>query len=255
MANEHADSVNPDANRPARTGASMMVRLCIMMFLQYFVQGCYLPIITVYIKDALGFSPLQIGAFGAALAVGPLVAPFIIGQMVDRHFATARVLAFCHLAGGVIMLVLYWLGTSLSADYDVFVPIVILGTMYSTLYVPSMMLTNSLSFHQLKESEREFPIARLFGTIGFIVPAWLIELYFLKGLEGHELDMARGIVLAFSGISGLIMGLYSLTLPPTPPVESDKKELAPGKVIRLLKHRHFLSLVIISLLVALVHKF
>ena len=235
------------ADSPGKTPHSLKVRLYVMMFLQYFVQGSYLPVITEYLRSGLNFKPTEIGEFSAAISVGPLVAPFIIGQIVDRHFATQHVLAFCHLAGGVIMLSLYGM-----TDYW---PILILGLLYSTLYIPSMMLTNSLTFHHLQDREREFPLTRLWGTIGFITPAWLIEMFYLSGLDGEALDRGRGIVLAFSGVSGLAMGLYSLTLPNTPPTRSDKKDLAPGKVLGLMRHRNFLALVLVSFVVAVSHKF
>ncbi|MCA9014688.1 MAG: MFS transporter, partial [Planctomycetaceae bacterium] len=211
------------------TETSLKLRLYLMMFLQYFVQGCYLPIITLYLIDALGFSAFQIGVFGAALAVGPLLAPFVFGQIVDRHYATEQVLAFCHFAGGVIMLALFF-----QTQYW---PVVILGVLYSVLYVPTMMLTNSLSFQHLKDSDREFPLIRLWGTIGFVVPAWVAEGIFLRNLAGDELNTARGVVLAMAGVVGLIMAAYCLTLPHTPPVKSDKKDLAPGKVLKMLKYR------------------
>ncbi|MFG0240057.1 MAG: MFS transporter [Gimesia chilikensis] len=193
-----------------KTDFALKMRLIVMMFLQYFVQGCYLPIITLYLIDALGFSAFQIGVFGAALAVGPLLAPFVFGQIVDRHYATERVLAFCHLSGGVIMLALF-----LQQSYW---PVVILGVMYSILYVPTMMLTNSLSFQHLKDSDREFPLIRLWGTIGFVVPAWLAEGLFLRGLSGDALNTGRGIVLAMAGVAGILMAAYCLSLPHTPPV-------------------------------------
>jgi nucleoside transporter len=230
-----------------RTPFPLKVRLYVMMFLQYFIEGCFLPIISVYLQDSLGFNAKELGLFGAALAVGPLVAPFIIGQLVDRHFATERVLSCCHLVGGGILLALYF--------QTAFWPALILGTIYSTLYVPAMMLTNSLTFHHLKDRDREFPAIRLWGTIGFIVPAWLVELYFLKGLTGAELNTGRGVVLALAGIGALVMGIYSLTLPHTPPKRDAESKLAPGKVIGLLRFRHFLVLVLISFLIAIVHKF
>ena len=229
------------------TRTSLKVRLYVMMFLQYFVQGSYLPVITEYLRSGLDFTPAQIGYFSAALAVGPLIAPFIIGQLVDRHFPTQHVLCVSHLLGGAVMLILYGM-----SDYW---PILVLGAVYSTLYIPTMMLTNSLTFHHLKNREREFPLIRLWGTIGFVVPLWLIEIFFLSDLKGDVLDYRRGIVLVFSGVSGLVMGLYSLTLPHTPPSKSDKKELAPGKVIRLMRHRYFLVLVLVSLVVAVSHKY
>ncbi len=251
-----------DVSVAPRTARPLLLRLYVMMFLQYFVQGCYLPIISVYLQDALGFGSDALGLFGSALAVGPLVAPFIIGQLVDRHLATQTVLAFCHVAGGVVMLALYWIeplwqAVSQLASWQVslFVPVVVLGTIYSTLYVPSLMLTNSLTFHHLKDRDREFPLVRLWGTIGFVAPAWLVEMYYLKGLSGDELNQARGIVLALAGAGGLIMGLYSLTLPHTPPARGQTRDLAPGKVLGLLRRRDFLVLVLVGFLVAIVHKF
>ncbi|WP_298866714.1 MFS transporter [uncultured Gimesia sp.] len=229
------------------TAKPLKLRLYLMMFLQYFVQGCYLPIITLYLIDALGFSALQVGVFGAALAVGPLLAPFVFGQIVDRHYATERVLAFCHLSGGIIMLVLF--------VQQSFWPVVILGVLYSVLYVPTMMLTNSLTFQHLKDSDKEFPLIRLWGTIGFVIPAWLAEGLFLAHLKGDELNTGRGIVLAMAGVAGLLMAGYCLTLPHTPPVKSDKKDLAPGKVLKMLKYRHFLILVVVAFIISIVHKF
>ncbi|MEO1997321.1 MAG: MFS transporter [Planctomycetaceae bacterium] len=229
--------------------AALKMRLCVMMFIQYFVQGCYLPIISLYLKDTLKFSSSEIGYFGSALAVGPLFAPFLIGQLVDRKVATDRVLAFCHLSGGITMLFLY--------QQTAIWPILILGVLYSLLYVPSMMLTNSLTFYHLRDDERErfFPWIRLFGTLGFIVPAWLIELVFLKGLTGDELDSGRGVALMAAGIAGLVMGVYSLLLPHTPPIPDLDRKFAPGLAVRLVRQQRFLILISVSIIVAVVHKF
>jgi MFS family permease len=91
-------SLGDPTSRPLRW------RLCLMMFLQYFIQGSYLPIASVYVQDALGFTAAQVGYFGMALALGPILTPFFFGQLVDRHFATERVLSCCHLAGGAVLL-------------------------------------------------------------------------------------------------------------------------------------------------------
>lgn len=229
------------------TPPPIRVRLCVMMFLQYFVQGCYLPIASVYLQDALGFTSVQLGVFGMALAVGPLFAPFILGQLVDRYFSTERVLSASHLCGGVVMLALF--------ASTGFYPVVILGTLYSILYVPSLMLSNSLAFHHLRRRDREFPIVRLFGTIGFVLPAWLIEAWWLAGLEGEQLNNARGIAFCFAGVAGLIMGVYSLTLPHTPPDRDAKRQFAPLAVITMLRFRHFAVLVLITFFISIVHKF
>jgi nucleoside transporter len=230
------------------TGRPIRWRLCLMMFLQYFIQGSYLPIASVYIQDALGFTPSQVGYFGMVLALGPILTPFLFGQLVDRMFASERVIAFCHLAGGVIMLVLYtqrspWIVIGLAA-------------IYSILYVPTMMLTNALAFHHLRNSDREFPTIRLWGTIGFVAPAWWIEMVWLSGMEGEDLNQARGMAFALAGAASLVMGLYCLTLPHTPPQPAKAGDFAPAAVVRsFFTERNLLVLLIVTLLVGIAHQF
>ena len=231
----------------ASSSFSMLNRLSVMMFLQYFVQGCYLPIASVYVLDALGFTAIQVGIFSSALAVGPICAPFIVGQLVDRMFATQRVMAVCHVLGGLLMLALY---TQTRAW-----PVILLGTAYSILYVPTMMLTNSLAFHHLKNSDMEFPWVRLCGTLGFIVPAYMIEFWWLRGLQGDDLDRARGIAFALSGMMGIVMGFYCLSLPHTPAQPHERRRYAPGVVVSMLCQRHFLVLVVVSFFIAIAHQF
>ncbi|MFV1966953.1 MAG: MFS transporter [Pirellulaceae bacterium] len=230
-----------------RSSCSLFSRLSAMMFLQYFVQGCYLSIAALYVEQALGFSPRQKGAFIAALAVGPILAPFVIGQVVDRAFSTERVMAFCHFVGGLLMLTLFF-QTS-------FWPVIILGTVYSVLYVPTMMLSNSLAFRHLKHSDMEFPWVRAFGTFGFIVPAFIIEPVLLRGLEGDELAQGRGIAFALSGIVGILMSLYCLTLPHTPPTRHEKHKYAPGVVLAMLRQRSFLVIVVVTFLICIAHQY
>jgi nucleoside transporter len=218
-----------------------------MMFFQYFVQGCYLPIASLYVRDTLGFTPMEVGIFGSALAVGPILAPFVVGQFVDRAFSTERVMAFCHLVGGLLMLALFF--------QDNVWAVIVLGTLYSVLYVPTMMLSNSLAFQHLKNSDMEFPWVRAFGTLGFIVPAFVIESWWLADLDGEKLDQARGIAFALSGIFGIAMGLYCLSLPHTPPQRREDRKYAPGVVIAMLRQRHFLVLVIVSFFIAIAHQY
>jgi nucleoside transporter len=231
----------------ARSSISLLMRLALMMFLQYFVQGCYLPIAALYVDQTLGFSAQQVGIFVAALAVGPILAPFIIGQIVDRAISTERVMAFCHLAGGLLMLALF--------TQRAVWPVIVLGTLYSVLYVPTMMLSNSLAFRHLRNGELEFPWIRLFGTIGFIVPAFLIELGWLRGLEGEALAAARGIAFALSGAVGVVMAVYCLTLPHTPPPKHEQHTYAPGVVMGMLRQRHFLVIVLVTFFICIAHQY
>ncbi|MDP6443214.1 MAG: MFS transporter [Pirellulaceae bacterium] len=241
-----SDEPKPKLQSPSAAGLGL--RLGAMMFLQYFIQGCYLPIVSVYLQDALGFSKTQIGVFGSALAVGPLFASFVVGQLVDRRFATQHVLAACHALGGGVMIALYF--------QQGYLPIVVLGAIYSVLYVPTMMLTNSLSFHHLPDRERQFPIIRVWGTIGFVAPAWIIERVLLRGLADEALNTGRGVALLVAGLAGLVMAVYSLTLPATPPQpRASGRSVAPMEAAGLLRARNIAVLVVVSFLIAIVHKF
>jgi nucleoside transporter len=231
----------------AGTPSSVRYRLAAMMFLQYFVQGAYLSIVADYLRTYLKSSPDEISWFMAALGAGPLVAPFIVGQLVDRHMATERVLAACHALAGVLMIAIYY-QTS-------FMPVLVLGTAYSVLYTPTMMLTNSLAFSHLASRDREFPLIRLWGTIGFIVPAWFILFYFLKGLSGDDLSRAQGVAFIVSGSVGLVMAAYCLTLPHTPPEPRKSGSFAPAVVLGLAKRRDFRILFIVTFFLAAVHTY
>lgn len=231
----------------SRSPITLLSRLALMMFLQYFVQGAYLPIASVYVERALGFDSAQIGYFISALAIGPILAPFVLGQIVDRFFSTERVMAFCHLVGGLLMIALFF-------ETRVW-PVIILGTAYSVLYVPTMMLSNSLAFRHLRDRDVEFPRIRIFGTLGYIVPAYIIEFWWLRGLQGDQLNHARGFAFALSGIVGIAMAVYCMSLPGTPPEPRHQRKYAPGVVISMLAQRDFLVLIIVSFFIAMAHQF
>jgi nucleoside transporter len=229
------------------TPAPLKARLCLMMFGQYFVQGSYLSIVSVYLRDTLGFNELQIGYISAALGVGPVLAPLVIGQLVDRWLPTERVLAGCHFLAALAMLAFY--------TQTGFTPVLLLATIYSALYVPTMMLTNTVAFRHLSDRDREFPLVRVCGTLGFIVPAWLIEFYFLNGLSLEALNRGYGIAFLVSGTAGLLMAAYCLTLPSTPPEPAVSGRYAPGVIFGLLRRRDFLILTLVTFVIAGAHTF
>jgi nucleoside transporter len=231
---------------PDRTALPVKLRLYAMMFLQYAVQGSYLPVVAVYLQDTLGFTTTHIALFGAALAVGLLLAPFVVGQLADRYFATEHVLAACHLLAAGLMTLLYF--------QTQFWPVFLIGLVYSVLYVPTLMLANALAFHHLNLRDREYPIVRLFGTIGYVVPAFGIEMLWLRGLTGAELSAARGVVLLAAAGCGYLMAAYCLTLPHTPPRPSSAERFAPAAVLGLLRRPDVRVLVLASLIAAASHQ-
>ena len=188
----------------------MRLRLSVLMFLEFFIWGGWFVTLASYLAQSLSASGVQIGAAYATQSWGAIIAPFVIGLIADRYFNAERVLAVLHLAGGALLLVLAQV-----TAFTSFLPVLFA---YMALYMPTLALANSISFRQLKDPARQFGPLRVWGTIGWIVAGLAISYVFAWDSPA---SVARGSLRStfiMCGCASLLLGLYSFTLPKTPPV-------------------------------------
>lgn len=247
----------------------LRARLSLMMFLQYFVWGIWLPMLPQH----LGANGLQLGdqamtRIMGVYGIGSILGPFILGQLADRFFATERVLAFSHVVGGLLLI-----GTAYATS---FWPIFLMMVLYCNLYMPTIGLTNSLSFRSMGEANQsQFPSIRVWGTAGWIAAG----LFFASYLEyktfwpSSVLPLWESIFklpfvgeptfrdcLRVSGFFSILYGLYCLTLPHTPPTparETDPidKKSAILESLELMRFRSFSVLIVIAALIGIMLAF
>lgn len=240
-------------------------RLSLMMFLQYAVWGLWLPILAIYLQASvadggLGFTAGQVGwIIGLGASVGAVTAPFVAGQFADRYFRAERFLAFLLLTGGVIQIIL--------AQQTTFIGWIIFSILYSILFMPTLSLTNSVTFANLENTEKQFPKVRVFGTFGWIAAAWIFPMVWLQtNLQFQALppfivgDDVPGVThrlidaMTFSGVLSIIYSAYCLFLPATPPKKDAVESIAFAKAFALMRRPSVLVLVFSSLIIAMIHQ-
>ncbi|MCG8389891.1 MAG: nucleoside permease [Cytophagales bacterium] len=225
----------------------LTARLSFMMFLQFFIWGGWFITLGTFLGNNLGASGKEIAMAFSTQSWGAIIAPFIIGLIADRYFNAERVLGILHLVSAVLMFQLYH-----ATNFVEFYPYVLA---YMIFYMPTIALVNSVSFRQMTDTAKQFPYIRVFGTIGWIAAVNLISLLSWDSEAGIAAGMLKNTFLMVA-IASALLGLYSFSLPKTPPqVKKTGKprvsEVLGLDALKLLKDRNFLLFFIASVLICI----
>ncbi|MCC7401742.1 MAG: nucleoside permease [Chitinophagaceae bacterium] len=217
------------------------IQLSLMMFLEFFIWGGWFVTLGTYLKSLPGTTDIQVGIAFGTQALGAIIAPFIIGLIADRFFPAQRILAVLHLAGAGL---LYYASTR--PDFEGIYPLILI---YMILFMPTLALVNAVSFKQISSPEKEFAYIRVFGTIGWIIAGLII------GWLAWEKNGTLINTFRLAAISSLVLGLFSFTLPNTPPPKAGTKasfrEIIGLDAIGLLKDKNFLIFFVCSILICI----
>jgi nucleoside transporter len=241
---------------------AMRFKLFVMMVLEFFIWGAWLPLIYGYLPS-LGFGKLEQGLILSAFPFAAIVGMFFSNQFADRSFAAEKFLAVSHLIGGLAILCLAY-----TKDFGLFFALMLI---HCLLYVPTLAICNSIAFANMKDAQKEFGLIRMGGSIGWILAAWPFVFILVdwdkvakadthgivnwlgtvlgSGLKGEALQEGTRSTFLVAGIVSLILSAYSLfVLPHTPPKKAEKTEnkFAWVESLKLLKHPFILILWIIT---------
>jgi nucleoside transporter len=244
-------------------------RLFVMMVLEFFIWGAWLPLIFGYLPS-LGFTPAQQSWILNAFPIAAIVGMFFSNQFADRNFSAEKFLAFSHFVGGLAILSLAFTRS--------FWPFFLLMLVHCLLYVPTISIANSIAFANMKDAQSEFGIVRMGGTIGWILAAWPFTFILVdwdkvraanpqgfvewlgtvlsSGLVGDALRAGARWTFVVAGIASLLLAAFSLTLPHTPPKRADEgavEKLAWLEALKLLRHPFILVLWLVTFVDSFVH--
>ena len=230
--------------------ATTRFQLSFMMFLEFCIWGGWFVTMGTFLGNNLGATGAETGMAYSTQSWGAIIAPFIIGLIADRFFNAERILGVLHLIGALLMYQMY-----LATDFAAFYPYV-LG--YMIAYMPTLALVNSVSFNQMKDPAKDFSLIRVWGTVGWIVAGLAIS-YLFHWDPNPEIAGDKGMLqntFLMVAVASAVLGLFSFSLPKTPPQANDGSRLSLGDILgldalKLLKDRNFLIFFVSSILICI----
>ncbi len=222
---------------------SIYARLSAMMFLQFFVWGAWFVTLGTYL-GSIGFTGADIGFAYLTNNIGAIVAPLFVGIVADRFFSSEKIMGAMHVAGAFVL----YSVSDLSAQSAIILGLIL----YNITYMPTLALVNAIAFNAMEAPDRQFPKVRVWGTLGWITAGLVISF----GLSGYVDDVeGTSVPMKLAAVFSLILGLYSFTLPNTPPQNAggavSVRDMLGLDALALLKDRAFAMFALCSLLISI----
>ena len=221
---------------------STRFKLSLLFFLEFFIWGGWFVTMGTFLSQIFNATGGELAMAYETQSIGAIIAPFIIGLIADRYFAAQKILGLLHLLGAALLFI-----ASNADNFFAFYPYIFI---YMLLYMPTLALANSVAFHQMENPSKEFASIRVLGSVGWIVAGLII------GYFGWEGSQTLKNTFYMSSIASAFLGLYSFTLPNTPPKLGSNEKLKIREILGLdalsmLKDKGFLFFFIASILICI----
>jgi nucleoside transporter len=217
------------------------LKLSTMMFLEFFIWGAWFVTMGTYLTTTLHATGTQNGGAYATQAFGAIIAPFVVGLIADRYFSAQKILGVLHLIGAGLLFY-----EAIAPNFAAFYPGILA---YMIIYMPTLALVNSVSFKQMKDPSKDFPLIRIFGTAGWMVAGLLI------GWLNWEHTGSLALTFKMAAGASLLLGVLSFTLPDTPPGKKGQKtsigDIIGLDSIGLLKNKSYLVFFLASVAICI----
>ena len=215
----------------------LIARLSAMMFLEYFIWGVWFVTMGTYLVN-IGFQGIDIGSAYSTTAWAAVISAFFVSLVADKYFAAEKLNGILHIVGGFLM---YYVSTINNPQLFFWVLLA-----YAICYSPTLALTTAIGMQHCEDPGKQFPVIRVAGTLGWIVAGISISILKIEG--GPE-------PMWLAALFSIILGLYSFSLPNTPPRSKGKtqtvKEILGLDALKLMKNRSFAILCISALLITI----
>ena len=234
-------------------------QLSAMMFLEFFIWGAWYVSMGGLLNSQISMGAISPNMWGwttmgwaySVCPIAAIVSPFLLGMLADRFFDAEKILGvFQILAGAAFLAIPTVIASAGTPELSASLLIVFL-LIHAICYMPSLGLTNTIAMKCMTNQEKEFPIIRVLGTIGWIVAGWMLSRILISGVS---LESSFNQFYLAGGACTL-MGLYAFTLPKTPPAGKGQKvsvrDILCLDALAMLKDKSYLVFMLGSMLICI----